>query len=76
VHQFLNDGLKHFINNRLQPGVDNGQSTKPVLTGYLAAEKPLKRLNLLFPIVTRLKPGANERCIMIEIRPCFQKLAA
>ena len=34
-----------FISTRLQPGMDGSQSARPVLTGYPAVEKPLKRLN-------------------------------
>jgi hypothetical protein len=37
-----------FISTRLQPGVDGSQSARPVLTGYPAVEKPLKRLNFLY----------------------------
>jgi hypothetical protein len=64
----LNQAAK-IISTRLQPGVFNGQNTKPVLTGSPGAEKPLKRLFFLFPIITRLKPGANERRTKIETHP-------
>jgi len=44
------------------------QSAGPVLTGYPAVEKPLKRL-IFFSRVTRLRPGANEKHTIIEMHP-------
>jgi hypothetical protein len=68
--QFLNQGAKNFISTQLQPGVNDGQNAKPVLTGFPGAEKLLKQPNFLFSTITWLKPGANERYMKIKIYPC------